>query len=121
MCTEEIIQLGPWDILLCKIHIALRSKIKQLLVYCADSDSDSMGESKFGLRLYLCGLDRTLTPPRWTWTQAGGLGLWSHGLGLGLHPGGLRLTVSPCESGEKYTNTRHMFKLLCAIIDKTEE
>ena len=51
---------------------------------------------------------RTRTPPRWTRTQA----LWTrthfHGLGfkrcgLGLHLGGLGLTLSPGESGEKYT------------------
>ena len=81
-----------------------------------------MGESEFGLGLYLCGLGLALgLHLSGLGFKRGGLGLWSHGFGLGLHPGGLRLTVSPGESGEKYTTTRHMFKLLCAIIDKTEE
>ena len=60
-----------------------------------DSDSDSMGESKSE-----SGLES-------------GLGLWSYGLGLGLglHPGGLGLTVSPCESGEKCT--RQILTFMC--------
>ena len=88
----------------------MRTRTRTLWV-SPSSDSDSTSVD----------LTRTRTPPRWTWTQAGGLRLWSHGLELGLHPGGPRLTVNPGESGEKYTNTRHIFKLLCAIMDKTEE
>ena len=38
---------------------------------------------------------------------------------LGLHPGGLGLTLSPDESGEKYTG--HILKTLCAIMDKIRE
>ena len=39
------------------------------------------------------------------------------GLKLGLHPGGLGLTVSPDESGEKYARHNSNF-YTCAIIDK---
>ena len=72
----------------------------QKVVASPDSDSDSMGESESGLRLYPCGLRLGL--------KRCGRGLWSQGLGLGLHPGELGLTVSLVK------NSQGKFKLfLC--------
>ena len=72
-----------------------------------------MGESESRLGLHLCGLGLGLHLGG-LGLKPCGLGLWSHG--LGLHTGGLGLTLSPGESGERYT--RHIFKLLHAIMDK---
>ena len=71
-----------------------------------ESESESGLES--GLGLYLCGVGHGLgLHLGGLGLKRCGLGLWSDGLGLGLglglHPGGLGLTVSPGESGEKYT------------------
>ena len=69
-----------------------------------ESESESGLES--GLGLYPCGLGLGLELHLCRLgLKRCGPGLWSHGLGLGLglHPAGLRLTVSPGESGEKST------------------
>ena len=86
----------------------------------SDSDSDSMGESESDSAPMDSDSDSDST---FVDSDSSAVdsdsGLMDSDWDSDRHPGGLGLIVSPDESGEKYT--RHIFKLLCAIMDKIRE